>query len=148
MTLYSQLNVFDEQKMQLTKRLSRSPIGILLKIRGNDFFAIDDFSTLYFCEVKPLFIERKNKYDAINSNLTFIMILGVKRKDVMSVDNDIKMCILSVDEYDDNLRIDLSYSSINGQRLLDFLGFIPADNFTNIQMNENTLKEIKEALRK
>lgn len=147
MTLYNQLNVFDEKKMQLNKILPRSPIGTLLKKKGKNFFTKDDFSILYFCEVNPILIERKNKSEAINSKQTFIMILGVKRKDVMSVDNDIKICILAVAEHNDKLRIDLSYSSLNGQRMLDFLGFVPADNFTNIKISENTLNEIKETLR-
>lgn len=145
MTLYHQLNCFDSQNMKIIKKVSCSPLGILLQKKRNKIFRDSDCFAALFYELKPLFIMQEKKRKKIDLSLTYIMIMWIKRKDIMSVDNDIHQCILAIDRHSEKPRIDLLHSSVNGQRLLGLLGFIPSENFTNMELKQHILNSIKQS---
>lgn len=145
--LYYQLGLLDRENMLLKTELPISPIGILLQMKLKPVLQMQKPQIpLFFCNIEQLFVQRVAGLEKILSQTTYIMMIQMKRKDIMSIDNEISTCVFAVYEKEKTMRIDLMHSFFGGKRILSFLGFIPSDNFCDIIMPDNNLLELKKNL--
>ena len=69
--------------------------------------------------------------------MTYIIVIGFNRRDVMSLDNKADVCIFAIYEKDKVPRIDLPHTIINGMRAPAVLGFQDCDNDYDMNLNSD-----------
>ena len=125
-------------KMQLYNKCkgSVSLIGTLLQLKKN--FLPDKSQVIYIGEVNDISIKKAGGLTLEKLyGMTYIIVIGFNRRDIMSLDNKADVCIFAIYEKNKVPRIDLPHTIINGMRAPAVLGFQDDNNGYDLHLNSD-----------
>lgn len=140
-----------EIKSLIEKYGSFSLIGMLLrKNREQVFFPNKDHGSTYWGHLTPDGLKQIDDKlpTSVIFSYSYVVMVQFLRKDVMSLDNPLRMSIFALDRTDTGKRtINLSYSYFNGKRGLVVLGFADIPRYPDIALSPDSLASFKHFLK-
>ncbi len=136
--LYLDNRLLSLNKMQLYNKCkgSVSFIGTLLQLKK--IFLPDKSQVIYIGEMNDISIKKAGELTLEKLyGMTYIIVIGFNRRDVMSLDNKADVCIFAIYEKNKVPRIDLPHTIINGMRAPAVLGFQDDNNDYDINLNSD-----------
>ena len=136
--LYLENRLLSLNTMQLYNKCkgSVSFIGTLLQLKKK--FLPDKSQVIYIGEMNDISIKKAGELTLEKLyGMTYIIVIGFNRRDVMSLDNKADVCIFAIYEKDKVPRIDLPHTIINGMRAPAVLGFQDCDNDYDMNLNSD-----------